>query len=66
MVIDQGGVLSHGSIVARELGIPAITSAVSATRIIRTGDLLELDANGGQVTILKRGTPWLMKNQGWV
>jgi pyruvate,water dikinase len=53
-VIEQGGVLSHGSIVARELGIPAVTSAVAATRLIRTGDRLHLDANSGLVTILSR------------
>lgn len=55
VVMDQGGILSHGSIVAREFGLPAVTNVGSATRVIRTGDLLQVDGNRGRVTILERG-----------
>jgi rifampicin phosphotransferase len=55
VVMDQGGVLSHGSIVAREYGLPAVTSLGSATQLIRTGDLIQVDGDGGRVTILERG-----------
>jgi pyruvate,water dikinase len=56
VVMDQGGILSHGSIVAREFGLPAVTNAHAATRVIRTGDIVEVDGNRGRVTILQRGT----------
>ena len=54
LVVEQGGVLSHGSIVAREYGLPAVTNVGSATRIIRTGDLVQVDGNRGRVIILLR------------
>jgi len=37
LVVEQGGILSHGSIVAREYGLPAVTNVASATRVIRNG-----------------------------
>jgi pyruvate,water dikinase len=54
LVVEQGGILSHGSIVAREYGLPAVTNVLSATRIIRTGDLVQVDGNRGRVSVLKR------------
>jgi pyruvate,water dikinase len=54
VVMDQGGILSHGSIVAREYGLPAVTNVASATRVIRTGDLVQVDGNRGRVTIVER------------
>jgi pyruvate,water dikinase len=55
VVIEQGGILSHGSIIAREYGLPAVTNVGSATRIIRTGDLVQVDGDRGRVTVLERG-----------
>jgi len=52
LVVEQGGILSHGSIVAREYGLPAVTNVRSATKIIRTGQWLEVDANRGVVRVL--------------
>jgi pyruvate,water dikinase len=54
VVMEQGGILSHGSIVAREYGLPAVTNVASATRVIRTGDLVQVDGNCGRVSVLKR------------
>ena len=54
VVVEQGGILSHGSIVAREYGLPAVTNVASATRVIRTGDLVQVDGNRGCVSVLKR------------
>lgn len=54
VAIDLGGVLSHGSILAREYGLPAVTNLGAATRIIRTGDLVQVDGNRGEVTVLER------------
>ena len=56
VIIEQGGILSHGSIVAREFGLPAVTNLDGATDLLRTGDLVELDGNLGRVTILERTT----------
>ena len=54
LVVEQGGILSHGSIVAREYGLPAVTNVAGATRVIRTGDLVRVDGNRGRVSVLKR------------
>ena len=43
MVIEAGGFLSHGSIVAREYGIPALVQVEGALERIKTGDRLEMD-----------------------
>ncbi|MDH4240827.1 MAG: PEP-utilizing enzyme, partial [Phycisphaerae bacterium] len=53
IVMDQGGILSHGSIVAREYGIPAVVNVGSATQIIKTGQTIEVDGNQGIVKILQ-------------
>jgi len=52
IVMDMGGLLSHGSIIAREYGIPAVVNVGPATRIIRTGQIIEVDANAGEVRII--------------
>jgi pyruvate,water dikinase len=53
IVMDQGGLLSHGSIVAREYGIPAVVNVGPATRLIRTGQMIQVDGDSGRVRILK-------------
>ena len=47
VVVELGGDLSHGSIVLRELGIPAITNATGATSIFAHGDRIRLVAKEG-------------------
>ena len=54
VVTEIGGVLSHGAIVAREFGIPAVVNVQKATEQIHTGDLLRVDGSNGQVTIVER------------
>jgi pyruvate,water dikinase len=51
LVLDIGGPLSHGAIVARELGIPCVANTASGTALIRSGDRLLVDADQGQVRI---------------
>ncbi|MCL5281772.1 MAG: PEP-utilizing enzyme [Planctomycetes bacterium] len=53
IVTEQGGLLSHGSIIAREYGLPAVVNVPAATKIIRTGQRLQVDGNRGVVTILR-------------
>jgi pyruvate,water dikinase len=52
IVVDMGGLLSHGSIVAREYGIPAVVNVGPATHIIKTGQTIEVDGDRGTVKIL--------------
>jgi phosphohistidine swiveling domain-containing protein len=52
IVMDMGGLLSHGSIIAREYGIPAVVNVGPATRIISTGQMIEVDGDKGEVRIL--------------
>lgn len=52
VVIDVGGPLSHGAIVARELGIPCVINTVEGTRRLRTGDRLRIDGSSGRVEVL--------------
>jgi pyruvate,water dikinase len=52
VVIDVGGSLSHGAIVARELGIPCVINTVDGTRRLRSGDRLRIDGSSGQVEVL--------------
>ena len=47
--------MSHGAIVARELGIPAVINTGNGTSVIRTGDWVRVDASAGIVEILRRG-----------
>ena len=49
VVVEIGGDLSHGSILVRELGTPAVTNVAGATRRLATGDRLTVDAGSGTV-----------------
>jgi len=51
LIVERGGMLSHGAIVSREFGIPAIVGVDSATTKIKDGDRLILNANTGEITI---------------
>jgi phosphohistidine swiveling domain-containing protein len=54
VVTDIGGPLSHGSIVAREYGIPAVMGTGVATRWIQTGQTITVDGSAGTVTLLDK------------
>ena len=51
VVTDIGGPLSHGSIVAREYGIPAVMGTGVATRRIHSGQVVTVDGGAGTVTL---------------
>jgi len=53
LILEVGGMLSHGSIVAREYGIPATVGIKDATEIIRTGDRVKIDGKTGTVIVYK-------------
>ena len=52
IVAEMGGALSHGAIVAREYGIPAVFGVTGATSRIRDGDTVTVDADHGIVTVV--------------
>ena len=49
VITEIGGTLSHSATLARELGIPAISNVTNATRLLRDGDRVTLDAVEGEV-----------------
>ncbi|MHA6618819.1 PEP/pyruvate-binding domain-containing protein [Pseudonocardia sp. DLS-67] len=51
LVMEMGGPNSHGAVVAREYGIPAVVGVPGATTRIRTGETLTVDGAAGVVTI---------------
>ena len=52
LVMEIGGLITHGSVVAREYGIPAVVGVHNATTRLRTGDRVRVDGNRGRVTVL--------------
>jgi rifampicin phosphotransferase len=53
LVMEIGGVMSHGSVVAREYGIPAVVGVTGATERLTTGQRVRVDGESGQVTLLE-------------
>jgi len=53
VVTDEGGITCHAAIISRELGLPCIIGTKVGTRILKDGDLVEVDANNGIVKIIK-------------
>lgn len=54
IITDEGGITSHAAIISRELKIPCIVGTKIATRVLKDGDLVEVNANKGIVKILKK------------
>lgn len=54
IVTDEGGIICHAAIVSRELGKPCIIGTKIATKVLKEGDLVEVDAEKGIVRIVKR------------
>jgi pyruvate,water dikinase len=54
IVANEGGIISHTSILARELKKPCIIGTKVATKILKDGDFVEVDAEKGVVRVIKR------------
>ncbi|MGP3913252.1 PEP/pyruvate-binding domain-containing protein [Nonomuraea sp. 10N515B] len=52
LVMEMGGAMSHGAVVAREYGIPAVVGVPDATHRITTGEEIEVNGAAGTVTLL--------------
>ena len=53
IITDHGGMTSHAAIVSRELGVPCIVGTKIATKVLKDGDLVEVNANKEIVKIIK-------------
>jgi pyruvate,water dikinase len=53
VVTEVGGLMTHGAVVAREYGIPAVVSVQNATERIKTGQRIRVDGTRGFVLILE-------------
>jgi phosphohistidine swiveling domain-containing protein len=54
IVTDEGGATAHAAIIAREFKIPCVVGTKNATKVLHDGDRVEVDADHGVVTVLKR------------
>lgn len=57
LVMETGGMMTHGAVVAREYGIPALVGVDQATTRLPTGTLVELDGSSGSLRILENAPP---------
>lgn len=51
LVLEQGGLLSHGAVVAREYRVPAVSNVPGATNRLRDGQVLTVDGSRGLVWV---------------
>lgn len=49
VVTEIGGLLSHGAVVAREYGLPAVVGVLGCTEFFKSGEIITLDGNNGIV-----------------
>jgi pyruvate,water dikinase len=54
LVTEVGGLMTHGAVIAREYGLPAVVGVENATRTIRDGDRIRVNGSEGYVEILER------------
>ena len=52
LVMEVGGLMTHGSVVAREYGIPAVVGVHEATTRLKTGQRVRVDGTAGQIVVL--------------
>ena len=55
LVLEVGGMMTHGSVVAREYGIPAVVCVPDATTLIQTGQRIVVNGSLGYVQIIEEG-----------
>ncbi len=51
--MECGGPISHGSVVAREYGVPAVSGITNVVDIIKTGQKLRVNGESGTVTVVE-------------
>lgn len=56
LVTETGGMLSHGAVVSREYGIPAVLAVQNATKILKSGDKIQLNGDTGEIEIISKNS----------
>ncbi|MGK7890205.1 MAG: glycerol-3-phosphate acyltransferase [Leptolyngbyaceae cyanobacterium] len=51
IIAEEGGSLSHGAIIAREYGIPAVMNVANSTQLFQSGQMVHLDGTTGRITV---------------
>jgi pyruvate, water dikinase len=54
IITDEGGITCHAAIVARELKKPCVIATKVATKVLKDGDLVEVDADKGIVKVIRK------------
>jgi len=52
LVTEVGGLMTHGAVIAREYGLPAVANVENATRLINDGQRIRVNGTEGYVEIL--------------
>lgn len=55
LITEVGGMMTHGSVVAREYGIPAVVGVHQATQRLRTGQRIRMDGSTGKIVVVDAG-----------
>ena len=55
IITDEGGITSHAAVISRELKIPCVIATEIATKVLKDGDIVEIDSKEGIVRRLKNG-----------
>ncbi len=53
LITETGGILSHGAVVSREYGVPAVTNIINACQLFKTGQVVTINGYNGTVVIKK-------------
>ena len=51
LITETGGILSHGAVVSREYGIPAVTNITNARKLIKNGQVITLNGFNGEIKL---------------
>ena len=54
IITNEGGILCHAALLAREFNIPCVVGTKIATKVLKDGDLVEVDADNGVVRVLEK------------
>ncbi len=57
LITEVGGLSTHGAIIAREYGLPAVVSVKDATKLIKDGQLIRLNGTEGYIELLSEDSP---------
>jgi pyruvate,water dikinase len=63
VIVEVGGTISHAFTVAREYGLPALANIENATRLLKNGDHVRLDATNGKVQVVSRALSYQLDTE---